>query len=340
MPIAKGNTNLSLAIGSNPISAVYKGTTLVYSAGTWEDWYNSFIYYALVPSTINSKSVQKKSRLGYIEGNSVVDNQLNDHATRNYTNDNPSIYTSTKTDTGVDLVCTTSGSATNKILTNLDLIVGHKYIAVYDILSTLSFNLDTSSTLSGSNVVYNVSSITANQQTKVVFMIDASGSTTVWRIARGSTSWTTGATMSITNIMIFDLTQMFPISTPTTITDTRIQALLNRGYIPYNTGEIKCSSVGAISSYGYNIFDGSLYDGYIDNTDGSLKNSSGNTRTSYIQVIPSRSYVFGNENFTTSNGRRVFEYDKDKNFIKHTDHWGTTTDTISLTNNTLYSYSM
>ena len=47
--------------------------------------------------------------------------------------------------------------------------------------------------------------------------------------------------------MVIDLTQMFPFDTPTTLTDNRVQAIINRDYIPYNVGEIKNSVVSEIT---------------------------------------------------------------------------------------------
>ena len=89
MPLIIGTTNIGdIYKGTTKIDSVYKGTTLVYTSGTWEQWYQTFLYNALIPQTINSKNVLNQAKVVKVEGNGVVENQLNDHDTRNYTNDN------------------------------------------------------------------------------------------------------------------------------------------------------------------------------------------------------------------------------------------------------------
>lgn len=48
------------------------------------------------------------------------------------------------------------------------------------------------------------------------------------------------------NVMLFDLTQMFPFNTPTTLDDVRVQWLLSRGYIAYNNGSLLTGTYSGI----------------------------------------------------------------------------------------------
>ena len=337
MAIYKGSSQIvGLYIGNTEILKRYKGTDLIYEAFSWEQWYQTFLYNALIPQTINSKNVLNQAKVVEVEGNGVVENQLNNHATRTYTNDNPSNYTDTKTNTGVDLVCTTAGTLTNKILTSVDLILGHKYIFVYDILSTLSFNLDTTNTVSGNNRVFNVSSISANQPTKVITLFDANESPVSWRIARGSTSWTVGATMNITNIMIFDLTLMFGTGNePTTLTDTRIQALLNRNYIAYNTGAIKDTNVSEIEFAPYNLFDEVLELGYLNVSGGYVSSNTDILSKNFQSVIPNRTYNLNADNFTHTSCF-ICEYDENQTYIANTRRNITSSHSFTASSQTRY----
>ena len=131
---------------------------------------------------------------------------------------------------------------------------------------------------------------------------------------------------------IVDLTQKYPFDTPTSITDTRIQAYLNEGYHTYNSGTIKDSILGEIGSEPYNLFDGELEHGTINNN-GTLGNNSEYVRTpTYIEVIPTYSYTMET---TRANTRLdVFQYDKDNNFILRNTNIGGTPFTID--NNAKY----
>ena len=359
MPIIKGNTSIgAIYKGTTQIDAIYKGTTLVYSAGTWEDWYNSFIYYALVPSTINSKSVQKKSKLDYIEGNSVVENQL-------VQNGNFTDFSNWATSGG-----NTIYSVDNNILTfkavqryggvrqTLDIVAGHKYLFAW------SIKMGTTPATSGTTVVATLTNVSpqesraelnTNWQKLSLLTTASSGQTQSVLYIRdfAESSWVDN---QVKDVVLFDLTLMFGTGNePTTLTDTRIQALLNRSYIPYNIGKIKCSSVGAISSQGYNLLtlnrtQGTLSGGarttqrllkdneyYVGLSDNNYYSSSNVSNVSYssssitltgsggygiglpIKVVAGNSYVINYTNSGTgTSGVRISWYDKNGNWVSAT----------------------
>ena len=101
------------------------------------------------------------------------------------------------------------------------------------------------STIEGNSVVdnqlvnTNTSTITLTNGHKYLTYVNGT-----WSYVNG-----TNQTLSVSGgtDMVIDLTQMFPFDTPTTLTDNRVQALINRGTIPYNVGEIKNSVVSEIT---------------------------------------------------------------------------------------------
>ena len=138
------------------------------------------------------------------------------------------------------------------------------------------------------------------------------------------------------NIRIIDLTKMFPINTPTTLDDKRVQWLLSLGTIPYNTGELKNTTTTGIQVVGYNKFDGNLETGYLSNGE-PVYTASARRSTNYIRVLPSTSYKLSwNSSWLLSVDEvAIVEYDANKNFIKKT---GSNTNpyTLSLSANTYY----
>lgn len=118
---------------------------------------------------------------------------------------------------------------------------------------------------------------------------------------------------------LIDLTLMFGTGNePTSLSDNRIQELLNRGYIPYNTGEYKASKVGEIEFEPYNLFDGQLQLGYIGGNGTTINSSNTDILTqNFIQVRPNKTYYCNANNFSHTSGF-VCEYDENQNYITNT----------------------
>lgn len=273
----------------------------------WLPYSYEYLYHDLVPVTIDSKSVKNKAKVATIEGNSVVENQLIDFDNTTFHNDNPTIYTLAKDNSNktITLTGTASGSVNNKMIYFLNCVANHKYLFVYDILSSIAFDLVyDNATFNGTNVFTNVTSISANTKTRVAMeYIASSTENTFWRIARGLTSWSVGNTMVFSNIQIIDLTLRYgPGNEPTTLTDNRVQALLNRGYIPYNTGEIKSVDIGLFSSEPYNL----CVDDWESYSSTQLENKD------YIKVVNGQSYTV-----ESTIGAVILLYDKDFNYIDY-----------------------
>lgn len=237
MPLIIGTTNIGdIYKGTTKIDSVYKGTTLVYTSGTWEQYLYELIYYSLVPTTINSKQVKNRARVNTIYGNSVVENQLIDNAQSTsssngitFTNNNNGSWSITGT--------ASAFASKNVISIRPQIISGHTYLlkGCPSGGSTSTYEIE----VAGSSVDIRDrgnGAIYTSTYTEYVYayILVRSG-----YAVSGSINFYP---------QLIDLTQMFPINTPTTLNDTRVQALLNRGYIAYNTGTIKNVDVSEISS--------------------------------------------------------------------------------------------
>lgn len=293
--------------------------------GVWLPYSYTYLYHNLIPTEISGKTVGKKARVSKVYANGVIENQLFISCRNSFTQGD---FVCTQIDDGRSLSITGTNSTGSNVYISIvassgvnpdSLVSGHKYLKFTNQNQLGSyFTGFAGHTFNAKNEIFTATTI------------DAQNFSFVLIVPNGTT-----LTNFVITPQLVDLTKYDPFDTPTTLTDNRIQALLNRGYIPCNTGEYKGTDIGVVSSEPYNIWNNSLANGFIDGN-GAFISSTNDCRTDYIAVIPSRSYTFGNENFTIVNGRRIFEYDENKNFIKNTNHWNTTTDTITLANNTRY----
>lgn len=119
--------------------------------------------------------------------------------------------------------------------------------------------------------------------------------------------------------MLFDLTLMFGTGNePTTTDDNRIQEIINRGYMPYNTGSYKVSQVDDIKLNQYNVWDEQWELGTISTVDGQNSAVNNIIRTkNYIKVIPNKAYTMEYSG-SISNYTLVwaFCYDENKQLVQ------------------------
>ena len=315
MPIYKGNSQIiGIFKGTDEIVRRYKGSNLYYEAFTWEQYLYEFIYNSLVPTTINNKQVKNKARVNTIYANGVIENQLVDTIT---------FY-------GGSNIASRSGSGTNELTVvsdgNGNLIATlktiqqslqnttHKYLIKYYIETSVSGMTFKSYFISSyQNILPNTTN---------VFSVIATGSTINDLYLHNITisgNLQNGDTFKI-KMNITDLTQMFGTGNEhTSLSDNRIQKILNSGYIPYNTGTYKGTDISEISSEQYNLFDGELESGTINLTNGSDTSSANAKRVSLdksIKTYGGRTYTL----FSTTTLRYAYfyEYDENKTFIKST----------------------
>lgn len=255
----------------------------------------NYIYYNLISSYRDSG----KMKLAKIEGNGVIENQLMPDTMSAQTNYG---YTATISNGIISITKTASGDWGNLIPLNYYMKVNHYYYFYTTAPSYTKLKLATRST---------PNLISSNTITKIT----ASGNSAYLRIdGNTDTDWAVGVTATFTAILI-DLTLMFGTGNePTTLTDNRIQNLLNRGYIAYNQGEYKGTNVGEIATEPYNLFDGELEGGGID-ANGNQNNVNNFRTKNYTKVVPSLSYTFEFNSTDLGGYMYVYQYDQNKNYV-------------------------
>lgn len=309
------------------------------SYGTWDFDLASFpyVYNSLLP---NGSEVVK-GKIAKIYANGVIENQLN------YYGDMSSVdgYYGIDTD-----ISDTTLAVSNSVLTitpvsnlskirvvsrrNIQIIANHKYLISADIKSSIQLN--SVGQRVGTATIPNLGNVGANVWTKVSSILSSSVddlNQSTWYF-KSDTAIATTDSIQIKNAMCIDLTLMFGTGNePTTLTDNRIQNLLNRGYIAYNQGEYKGTNVGEIATEPYNLFDGVLNVHSGDNYQLDATNN--------IDVNAGQTYSFETVNFSNYTGRYVTEYDENGTFIKTNTFYKATYPanqlvSVTMSNNTKY----
>lgn len=320
MPLKLGTTSISgIYKGTTPIVKVYKGTTLVFAAYTWQEWLTNYLYHTLIPTALNNRALKNTAKLGVISGNSEVENQLWDWenvARYSGTNLNPLTIVGTKIETTVATAGTgsyqwgiTNGQATN-------IVSGHRYLVIFSVYSNANvtqFGFDRGSWISTTPQV----SYTSGQTLTSSFFFVPTSNAISYFIARFSGTYAVGDTIRINYLFIIDLTQRYPFDTPITLTDPRVQNIINGGYEDYNSGEIKNTVITELESESFNLFDENVIGGYYDSSTGVYSNSLADRCCSknLTQVLPNSSYKI--EVYTTMDRIRVFYFDENKNYISY-----------------------
>lgn len=283
----------------------------------WLPYSFEYLYHDLIPQTISSKSVQNQAKVSKIYGNSVVENQLCPYLVRSNVD---GITFSMDSSTGkLTVNGTTLGSQINTWVqySNSTRIAGHKYLySVKMISGSVDVSQKTTSNITSGyrwtanlNISQNFYFYSAGQRAEITS--ETTGSTTAQFIRIGYDEGVV-FTNAVFQFMCIDLTQKFPFDTPTTLTDKRVQALLNRGYIPFNTGEIKSVDIGEFESEPYNIWDEQWEIGGISTTTGENDTNTNRIRSiNYISVLDGQSYTFESQSGTFV----VCMYDCYKNYL-------------------------
>ena len=307
MPIYKGNTQIvGIYKGNTEIIKRYKGSSLIYEAFRWLPYSFEYLYNSLIPTTLNNKTVKDKIRLNKIYANGVIENQL-------------AIVPTIQTQTLNGITLTNSG----------DGLITIQGTATADTIFTLEGNLSRNVPLghkvfitnfeNPSNDMYLYDAYESNLTSALFnssrgYIKAKEGSTTtisprIW-IANG----TVISTPQTTKVMYIDLTLREGTGNePTTTSDPRIQAILNGGYIAYNTGSYKGTDISEFVSEPYNIWDEQVRYGYYSG-DGAFHEHTTIHRicnANLIPVLPNTTY-YGNDKYLCFR----YEYDKDGNFLR------------------------
>ena len=255
-----------------------------------------YLYYGLVPTTIDSKQVRNKAKVSKLYGNSVVENQLiqptKPTETQNgitITNNGDGSFTLTGTATATVYFVFLYGTWTDHYYLFKGINYPNNNVRWYD-------------------VYYGIYA-----SNKDFIFRNTNSSYTQLRASIRIESGTDFTNSPFTFFpQLIDLTQKYPFDTPTTLTDNRVQAILNRGYIPFNLGELKSVDIGEIRSEPYNLFDGELEIGSISTATGENQPSSSVIRsTNYTKVVGGRQYTIR----TTDNYNAVRIYQYDENHV-------------------------
>lgn len=326
MPIYKGSNKIgAIYKGSNKIDKDYKGSVLVYSSAYWLSYSFENLYYSLIPTTVSGKTVQNKLRIVNIEGNSVVENQLVQNG------DFESLtgweYSPAPTISNNIATVTVPSGRTISLYQEILKTSGHKYVVIASIKSSTAQNLK----INWGSILETIS-LTTNWQKFVIFVSTIPGGNNNLNFT--NTGLVADSTIDFKNIMVIDLTQMFPFDTPTTLSDVRVQALLNRGYIEYNAGSIESVNISEFSSEPYNLCDETFESGTI--YQGSDISSSTAKRTPSANKIE----VFGGQSYTIEGDYTgdyfIFEFDSNMNQIKRDENNNSLGGSATLLDNCKY----
>lgn len=312
----------------------------------WLPFSYEYLYNSLIPETISGKGVKNKAKVSKIYANGVSENQfLPLPNTTDFIVDNVSQSISDETITltipasGVSNIARASFNVVN-------VYAGHKYLITYKIkigsvIPSTEIRI-TSQHDVFSNPTAILSNIQANTNYNCSYILNCVTSYTnekVRYVYFQGTKYENG-TCDVKDIMFIDLTLMFGTGNePTTLTDNRIQAILNRGYIAYNTGTYKGTDISEFSSEPYNLFDGEIEGNIIDNQGQNSSGGQSCRSKNYIKVIGGRTYTFSADGITLASGDYLIicEYDENQNFIQGTfNSYTTIPHTLILSNNTHY----
>ena len=292
----------------------------------WLPYSYTYLYHSLIPTTVNSKNVRNKAKVATIYGNSAVVNQLCIIPT--ITSRTTNGVTLTNNNDGSVTIQTDSGGATADTIFDLEGNLSRPQINQGDYVLITNFSNPSYTTYylydaydgNHTNSMFNtaggyIKQKSSNNQTLSPRIMVKSG--------------TVISTPQTVLVMYVNLTQEYPFDTPTSLTDNRVQNILNGNYRPHNTGTIENTNIGEISSEPYNLFDGEWELGNWNNNI-SIHNCK---FKNYIEVIGGKTYTI---EITTSMAKYIREYDIDFNVIKETPFYTGSSNNIQVDNNTRY----
>ena len=202
----------------------------------------------LVPSTLSDtdgthRVVFSETQLDYFEGNGVVMNNRLENG--NFESGAGwSSETGTSRSISNNVVTITTTVSNNGIYRSTNFQSAHKYLIVATVRTTDANVTNIKLGSVGSASVQMTVNNPTSTFTKNYGIFTCSANANSFYIFTS-----TPGTYEAKEVMLIDLTKMFGSGNePTTTDDVRIQWLLSQGYIAYNTGEIKNTSVSGLTS--------------------------------------------------------------------------------------------
>lgn len=315
------------------------------SYGTWDFDLASFpyVYNSLLP---NGSEVVK-GKIAKIYANGVIKNQIIENGNFATTGNWYASVLSTLSISG-NVATLTAGSISydNDVALNNGSIVagiiGHKYLLKCYVKCSKAVSVRVYYSGQWQNY-YSGFSISANTWTFMPVFFQPSSSNQLLIISPiEDTKLSSGDTFDIKEVNLIDLTQRYgPGNEPTTLTDNRIQNLLNRGYIAYNTGEYKGTNVWEIATEPYNLADNVFTLGWWSGNVGSqigISNYRFDMKLAPISVLPSTSYTLEFDNVSGANINGYIIETNENGIVLVRNQYITSGTSITFTSNTHYAY--
>lgn len=216
---------------------------------SWELYSKVYFYNELVPTTINGKNVLNKAKISKIYGNGAIENQLCIDGQFTSSSGWFTIGTSgtISVSNNVATITKTASSTIYLYRANADYptLTNHIYLHISNVKSSANGK----ARFTCGNAYQTAQNITANVWNKLVYIAQPTTFGGFFSAIDDVNSLGINDTLKCNFYEVIDLTLMFGTGNePTTLTDNRIQNILNRGYIPYNTGKYKESDIGEFST--------------------------------------------------------------------------------------------
>lgn len=256
-----------------------------------------------------------------IFGNTVVWNQMSGsfelYGSSGTVERNGNTYTYTFTELG-----TTQFHNSIRSTNQFNSVSGHKYLELFDVFCTKAFTVSIGTI--ADNWTY--AKVTANVKEQKSIIATGNGTKPYLYIGAGmnyDNTFAVGDTFEISNIQLFDLTQMFGAGNePSTLDDPRIKWIKDYAneYPEYNIGELISYNGSGIKTVGFNQCNETPTVGWFFNkTTGAITNDG---RTVFgaienkIRCVPSTQYCVSIPNLTpTQNRVYLLEYDANGDFM-------------------------
>ena len=176
-----------------------------------------------------------KSNLVEIEGNGVVENQL--------------------VNGGEDEKTSVTAGNVKVINYSFDCVSGHKYLCSIYTKTTGTADTLRLRTYFSSSVATNITQTTNYTRNCIIVDSNTTSATAQFEVQYIKNDSNFDGDVWAKKCEIIDLTLMFGTGNePSSLDDKRIQEIIARGYIPYNTGSYKVSSVESVRFNQYNLF--------------------------------------------------------------------------------------
>ena len=192
-------------------------------------------------------------------------------------------------------------------------IKGHKYFVTLDFIcdkSELKPHFEWYKAFSG----YTSNMTKSGNTYRGIFTASDNGATGFYLKPQGSKA--VGDTWDWSNVMMVDLTKMFGSGNEPATVEDFVELYPDSYYDTNSQGKLISVTTEAIKTVGFNQWDGSYINGYVDQTTGAFINDADYQRTNFIKVLPNTDYYVNSETYGLEWGAW---YDSDYHYIEGID---------------------